>query len=136
MGYYYRHELKCEPNRAVKITLNMGRDYEMKTTAIGKSFLAYSEHLQHNLSNSKDEQCALISELINIKQIGYSLDIQAYDPDLNCVAMPIFFKNKVIGVLCVSGPSYRFKQEQFIETLKIMNRLLGEQGKYTTQVKL
>ncbi|TCC94703.1 IclR family transcriptional regulator [Pedobacter hiemivivus] len=136
MGYYYRHELKCEPNRAVKITLNMGRDYEMNTTAIGKAFLAYSEHLQRNLFDSQNDQSALTAEVANIKQIGYALDIGAYDPDLNCVAMPIFFKNKVIAVLCVSGPSYRFKREQFIETLKVMNILLGEQGKYTTQVKL
>lgn len=135
MGSYYRHELKCEPNRMVKISLNVGKDYEMTTTAIGKAFLAYSEHLQRGLFDFSENRSALETEVSTIRETGYALDIQAYDPDLNCVAMPIFFNNKITAVLCVSGPSYRFKQQQFTETLAMMNLLLTEQGKYSTQIK-
>ncbi|MGH1517032.1 IclR family transcriptional regulator [Chryseobacterium sp. JK1] len=136
MGYYYRHELKCEPNRSVKITLNMGKDYEMSTTAIGKAFLAYSEHLQRGLKDLSDENHLITQEINSIKENGYALDLGAYDPDLNCVAMPIFLKNKVIAVLCVSGPSYRFMHGQFTTTLKTMHLLLEKHGKYTTRLKL
>ena len=136
MGSYYRHELKCEPNRAVKITLNMGKDYEMTTTAIGKAFLAYSEHLQHSIVKTSEsrEPSILEKEIKDIKNNGYALDIQAYDPDLNCVALPIFFKNKPIAVLCVSGPSYRFKELEFKATMHIIDKLLKQQGKYTTRL--
>jgi IclR family KDG regulon transcriptional repressor len=138
MGAYYRNELKCEPNRAVKITLGMGKDYEMTTTAIGKSFLAFSEHLKNNLSKQYNEAelLAIENETKSIIKSGYALDVQAYDPDLNCVAMPIFYKNKPIAVLCVSGPSFRFKEPQFMESLKIMERLIQEHGKYDSKLNM
>lgn len=138
MGSYYRHELKSEPNRAVKITLNTGKDYEMATTAIGKSFLAFSEHLQTNLSKKYTAEAFLVieTEVAIIKQNGYALDVQAYDPDLNCVAMPIFYKNKPVAVLCVSGPSFRFKEPEFIASLKIIDKLLKEHGKYESKLNL
>lgn len=138
MGSYYRHELKCEPNRAVKITLNMGKDYEMTTTAIGKCFLAYSEHLQVSLSKDyeKGDFAIMEKEIINIRSRGYALDIESYDPDLNCVAIPIFYKNRPIAVLCVSGPSFRFKEPQFQESLRIMDLALREHGKYENRIDL
>jgi len=138
MGSYYRHELKCEPNRAVKITLNTGKEYEMATTAIGKSFLAFSAHLQTNLSKQYTPEMAatIETEIKTIIKAGYALDVQAYDPDLNCVAMPIFYKNKPIAVLCVSGPSFRFKEPQFIESLRIMQSLIKEHGKYNSKLTI
>lgn len=138
MGSYYRYELKCEPNRAVKISLNMGKDYEMTTTAIGKCFLAYSEHLQANLSHKLEKEASSVmeKEVKTIRSRGYALDIEAYDPDLNCVAIPIFHKNRPIAVLCVSGPSFRFKESQFLESLRIMDLVLREHGKYHNKIDL
>lgn len=136
MGTYYRHELKCEPNRAIRISLNLGKDYEMITTAIGKAFLAYSEHLQKGLLNSENSanNDRLVQEIQEIKDCGYALDIQAYDPDINCVAAPIFFKGKAIAVLCLSGPSFRFKEPEFKKALTAIQNVLTEQGKYTTKL--
>lgn len=138
MGSYYRYELKCEPNRAVKISLNMGKDYEMTTTAIGKCFLAYSEHLQANLSHKLEKEASSVmeKEVKTIRSRGYALDIEAYDPDLNCVAIPIFYKKRPIAVLCVSGPSFRFKEPQFQESLRIMDMVLKEHGKYENRLDL
>ena len=138
MGSYYSYELKCEPNRAVKISLNMGKDYEMTTTAIGKCFLAYSEHLQANLSHKLEKEASSVmeKEVKTIRSRGYALDIEAYDPDLNCVAIPIFHKNRPIAVLCVSGPSFRFKESQFLESLRIMDLVLREHGKYHNKIDL
>lgn len=138
MGSYYRHELKSEPDRAVRITLNTGKDYEMITTAIGKSFLAFSQHLQSSLYRKLNQQDlhALQDEITAINRAGYALDVQAYDPDLNCAALPIFYKNRPIAVLCVSGPSFRFGEKQFIESLKIIENLVKEHGKYQTKLNL
>lgn len=137
MGSYYRHELKCEPNRAVKITLNTGKEYEMTTTAIGKCFLAYSEHLQRSIRKqySLEDFTLIEKEIRTINQNGYALDIESYEPDLNCIAIPIFLKKRPVAVLCVSGPSFRFKEPQFTESLHIMDSLLKENGKYHHKIR-
>ena len=116
----------------------MGKDYEMTTTAIGKCFLAYSEHLQANLSHKLEKEASSVmeKEVKTIRSRGYALDIEAYDPDLNCVAIPIFHKNRPIAVLCVSGPSFRFKESQFLESLRIMDLVLREHGKYHNKIDL
>ena len=116
----------------------MGKDYEMTTTAIGKCFLAYSEHLQANLSHKLEKEASSVmeKEVKTIRSRGYALDIEAYDPDLNCVAIPIFYKKRPIAVLCVSGPSFRFKEPQFQESLRIMDMVLKEHGKYENRLDL
>lgn len=109
----------------------------MTTTAIGKCFLAYSEHLQRSVRKQFiTEDFALIEkEIQTINQNGYALDIESYEPDLNCIAIPIFLKKRPVAVLCVSGPSFRFKEPQFIESLQIMDSLLKEHGKYLHKIR-
>lgn len=133
MGSHYRHELKCEPNRAVRITLTMGRNFEMSSTAIGKVFLTYSKHLQTNQLKYKGEMHykAIMEEIEIIGSRGYALDVQEYDPDLNCVAVPLFYQRKIIAVLCVSGPSYRFKEPQFLEAIEVIDASLEKHERYS-----
>jgi len=135
MGSYFRHELKCEPNRAVRISLELGKEYEMTTTAIGKVFLSYSDHLLASLVKFNDENCnkALSLETREIKQAGYALDLGEYDPELNCVAVPVFHQRKVIAVVCVSGPTYRFGENEIESALKKMKELLSKLEKYSAQ---
>jgi len=134
MGAFYRHELKCEPNRAVKISLKMGKPYEMTKTAIGKVFLTYSAYLQANQIkyHGKEHFSGMLQEIKAIEDSGYALDVQQYDQDLNCVAVPLFYQRKIIAVICVSGPSYRFQKPQFAEAIRIINDALKDLSKYTT----
>jgi IclR family KDG regulon transcriptional repressor len=136
MGAFYRHELKCEPNRAVKISLKMGKPFEMTTTAIGKVFLTYSAYLQTNQIKYHGEEyfSGMLTEIKEIESCGYALDVQQYDPDLNCVAVPLFYQRKIIAVLCVSGPSYRFGKPQFAEAIQVINAALKDLPKYSTQL--
>ena len=135
MGSYFRHELKCEPNRSVRISLELGKEYEMTTTAIGKVFLSYSDHLQTSLSKFRDENFnkALKDETRQIKENGYALDLCQYEPDLNCVAVPVFHQRKVVAVVCVSGPAYRFGKNEINSGLKKMNELLSQLDKYSAK---
>ncbi|MBB6270525.1 IclR family KDG regulon transcriptional repressor [Pedobacter cryoconitis] len=136
MGAFYRHELKCEPNRAVKISLKMGKPYEMTKTAIGKVFLTYSAYLQANQIkyHGKEHFSGMLQEIKAIEDSGYALDVQQYDQDLNCVAVPLFYQRKIIAVICVSGPSYRFQKPQFAEAIRIINDALKDLSKYTTRL--
>lgn len=137
MGSYFRHELKCEPNRSVKISLNMGKDYEMTTTAIGKVFLAYSEHLQKNQIKYKGEEHykSMLGEISEIQANNYALDIKQVDEDLNCVALPLFYQRRIIAVLCVSGPSYRFQEAQITHAIEVMRNSVKNLVKYSTLIK-
>jgi len=136
MGSFYRHELKSLPNRTLRITLNMGKEYEMGTTAIGKVFLANSEYLQiaQKKYKGETEYLDLKDELDTIRTNGYALDVQQYDPDLNCVAVPLFYQRKIIAVLCVSGPSYRFGQVQFHQAIDIITQALKNLTQYTIKI--
>jgi len=133
MGSYFRHELKCEPNRSVRISLDLGKEYEMTTTAIGKVFLSYSDHLQASLIKFNDDNFnhALRKETKQIKEKGYALDLCQYEADLNCVAVPVFHQRKVIAVVCVSGPAYRFGENEIETSLGKMKELLSKLEKYS-----
>ncbi|WP_159467856.1 IclR family transcriptional regulator C-terminal domain-containing protein [Dyadobacter sp. 3J3] len=132
MGSYFRHELKCGPNRSTRISLELGKEYEMTTTAIGKVFLSYSDHLQASLIIFQDDSFhdTLRQDVVKIKQSGYLLDIEQYEPDHNCVAVPVFNHRKVIAVVCVSGPSFRFGEKEISFTLKKLNEMLSGLDKY------
>jgi IclR family KDG regulon transcriptional repressor len=133
MGSYFRHELKCEPNRSVRISLELGKEYEMTTTAIGKVFLSYSDHLQNSLIRFNDDHFneQLKQDVAAIRENGYALDIQQYEPDLNCLAVPVFHQRKVIAVVCVSGPSYRFGEPEINSAFSKLRELLSQLDKYS-----
>ncbi|RAJ02426.1 IclR family transcriptional regulator [Chitinophaga skermanii] len=127
MGAYFRYELKCEPERAVRISLDLAKEYEMTNTAIGKVFLAYSDHLQSqtlkNLSPAKAN--ALRKEIAEIRKQGYALDIEQFEPDLHCIAVPFFYQKRVVAVIGVSGPAYRFQDKAMKKAYQSLKAMLA-----------
>lgn len=103
IGNYFRYELKCEPRSTARISLEIGKEYEMAKTAIGKVFVAYSIHLQDVLR--KNTERISVKELTDILSNGYALDIEEYEKGLNCIAIPCFCKRHVVAVLvCLDMP--------------------------------
>lgn len=125
MGTYFRHELISEPDRSVKISLELNKDYGMLRTAIGKVFMVHSEHLQATLMKNMEEadRESLKKEIAEIQQNGYALDLEQFEPDLNCAAIPYYSNNRVVAVLGVSGPAFRFKLPEMLQAITIMNSL-------------
>ncbi|MBC9795817.1 IclR family transcriptional regulator [Sinomicrobium weinanense] len=123
LGSYYRHELKCEPSRCVRISLELGREEKMKHTAIGKVFMAYSPHLSAVMWQEMDRQeiKKLQKELNTILSNGYALDLEEFEEDLNCVAVPYLSKGRILAVICVAGPAFRFSKEKMIQTAEKIN---------------
>ncbi|MEN7550792.1 IclR family transcriptional regulator [Rapidithrix thailandica] len=125
MGSYFRYELKCEPERSVRISLEMGKEFEMMKTAIGKIFMAHSEHLPAYFLGKLPEAEAekLKEEIALVRQQGFAYDFEEYEPDLNCTAIPLFQNHRVIAVLGVSGPAYRFKNKEMKAAVQKLQHL-------------
>lgn len=123
MGTFFRHELISEPKRSVRISLELNKDFGMLKTAIGKVFMANSTHLQNVLLENlpEAEKIKLVSELKQISKMNYALDFEEFEPDLNCVAIPIKEQQRVVAVLGVSGPAFRFGKEEMLNAVKILN---------------
>lgn len=128
MGTFFRHELISEPRRSVRISLELNKDFGMLKTAIGKVFMANSVHLQNALLEnlSETEKLKLVSELQQILNLNYALDFEEFEPDLNCVAIPVKEQQRVVAVLGVSGPAFRFGREEMLNAVKILNDISAE----------
>jgi len=122
LGSHFRYEYKCEPNKSVRFSLELGRELEMKHTAIGKIFMAYSPHLSRIfLKEMCDGDVAAFSEELNtIRKNGYALDVEEYEKDLNCVAVPYLHHNRIMAVIGVAGPAFRFSEREMIRTAQLV----------------
>jgi IclR family KDG regulon transcriptional repressor len=128
LGSYFRHEWKCEPNRSIRISLELGREYEMQHTAIGKVFMAYSPHLAQVIwrNITQEEAARQASELAEVVKNGYALDLEEYEKELNCVAVPYVRKNRIIAVVGLSGPAFRFDVRHMQEAAERIKKLLSQ----------
>jgi IclR family KDG regulon transcriptional repressor len=126
MGSYFRYEWKCEPNRSLRISLELGKEFEMKHTAIGKVFMAYSPHLSNIIHKglTENEIIAQNSKMKEILDRGYALDLEEYEKELNCVALPYFYKNRIISVIGLSGPANRFGEKEMKKMATLFKTLL------------
>lgn len=122
MGTYFRHELKCEPDRAVRISLELGKEFAMINTAIGKIFMAHSPHLRNILMKDVEpaRRARLLEELGGVLKLGYAEDLEDFQPELNCVAVPLFSKDRLVAVIGVSGPAFRFKTEEMRRAIALL----------------
>jgi len=97
-------------------------------TGLGKAMLAYipeseihqlyaESGLRRFTPNTIADLGELICELASIRERGYAIDNEEHEPDVKCVAVPIWnYRQKVVGAISVSGPAGR------------INRGIAEQG--------
>lgn len=124
IGNYFRYELKCVPCSTAQISLEVGKEYEMTKTAIGKVFVAYSIHLQDVLRKNTDK--ISVKELADILSNGYALDIEEYEKGLNCIAVPCFYKSHIVAVLGMSGYADSFQREKMEKAAVRIQQLVSE----------
>ena len=126
LGSYFRYEWKSEPNRSLRISLELGKEFEMKHTAIGKVFMAYSPHLSNSIYKGVNENEIKIqeNEMQGILDKGYAMDLEEYEKELNCIAVPYFYKDRIISVIGLSGPAHRFDQKKMEAMAELVKRLI------------
>lgn len=126
MGSYIRHELKCDPDRSVRISLELGKEYMVMHSAIGNVFMANSEHLKDYIMRSlqAEEKAKLAQKLTTVIDNGYADDFERLEKELNCIALPVFEQKRIVAAIGVSGPAFRFTGEEMARAVKIVREYL------------
>lgn len=122
MGSYIRHELKCEPDRSVRISLELGKEFTVMNSALGNVFMAHSAHLRDHIlrSLSPEEATELESRLTAVTANGYAADYERLEKELNCIALPVFEQKRLVAAIGVSGPAFRFTSQEMIKTAELI----------------
>lgn len=126
MGSHIRHELKCDPDRNVRISLELGKEFMITHSAIGNVFMAYSEHLRdyiiRSLNNEEVEH--LTTKLKTVLQNGYADDFERMEKELNCIALPVFENKRIVATIGISGPAFRFTEKEMIKAVDVVKEYL------------
>lgn len=126
MGSYIRHELKCDPDRRVRISLELGKDVTVMNSAIGNVFMAYSPHLRDHILRTLDDIEAekLRKRLDMVAEKGYADDFERLEKELNCIALPVFDQKRLVAAIGVSGPAFRFTETQMLKAVEVIKDYL------------
>ena len=114
---------KVESEANVRMASRVGRRVPLYRTGVGKAMLAFAGEpqvaavldagLAAATAHTITEPAALRRELARVRQRGYSVDDQENEPDVRCVAAPLFdHEERVVGAVSVSGLASRMTPAQ------------------------
>jgi IclR family transcriptional regulator, KDG regulon repressor len=115
---------KIEASTNLRTDLVVGFRFSLYCTALGKAILAYlPENLSDRLIEKIDfiPKCAntivdidqLLIHLKKIREKGYAVDFQEFDPHIVCVASPVFtYDDYPIHAISLAGPVSRMPYER------------------------
>ena len=126
MGSYIRHELKCDPDRNVRISLELGKEFTVMNSAIGNVFMAYSDHLREHILRTlgEEEKIQFEKRLESVTSNGYADDFERMEKELNCIAVPVFEQKRLVAAIGVSGPAFRFTEEEMQKAIHVIQEYL------------
>lgn len=75
----------------------------LRTSAAGKVLLANDPALARQVRRAAPLERSLGQELLQIAERGFALDLQSALKNLNCMAIPLRHRGKVVGALGTSG---------------------------------
>jgi DNA-binding IclR family transcriptional regulator len=115
---------KVECKNQIGLRSTVGWEIPLYCTGGGKALLAYQpeswlekyfssvtfkRYTEHTLVT----ESALRQEMVLIKKQGFALDNSEHNPDVICIAAPIFASSqKAIASISISAPKYRFSLEK------------------------
>jgi IclR family transcriptional regulator, KDG regulon repressor len=112
-----------ESPQRVKLAAAVGLRLPAFCTASGKALLAFlpeekvrksiGENLTKFTSNTPVSASVIMESLAAIREKGYAISEQEYEPDINAVAAPIFnAENQPVASVAIVGPSFRVTRER------------------------
>lgn len=122
---------QVESPATLQVNAQVGTMNPLHCTALGKALLAFGNmelpgSLESYTPRTITSKQALQAHLEEVRQSGYALDIEEFDRDVRCIAVPIFdFRGKAIGSIGISGPSSRMGAER----LPVLANTVVETGK-------
>lgn len=118
-----------DPNGLCPAQPSMPWRENLEGSAVGWVFLACVPGLGKRVlatrANALDVD--VLGRIENVRVKGYALDIEAYRPGLNGVAIPWRENGEVKASLCLTGPSADFPQHRLIRLAWMMMRSLAQQ---------
>lgn len=115
---------KVDSRNNIALRSRIGGRLPLTCTSGGKAILAFEsrEWVENYLKNvplkrytdfSIVTKPALYNELAEIRKQGYALDNREHNPDVQCVAVPVFSADKehVLCAISIAAPQYRFSME-------------------------
>ncbi len=121
---------KVELVNSIRMYSQIGRRAPVHCSAIGKILLAglNTERLQEVLENIKFKKYTpntilskegLKREVQRVSAQGWAVDNEEHEPDIRCIAAPIFdYTNKIIAAVSVSGESRIINPKSDLETAR------------------
>jgi DNA-binding IclR family transcriptional regulator len=126
--------------RAIGVSIAVGSNADLHSTAAGKALLAFSvqgeaialrvarKGLARHTSRTLVDLDELIEELAQTRSRGYGVALGEDEAELNAVAVPIFdASGEVVAALSAAGPSHRFDQSHLAEAAARLSAVVGAQ---------
>jgi DNA-binding IclR family transcriptional regulator len=104
---------QMESPSTLRVNVEVGHMAPLHCTALGKVLLAFGNYgfpdiLEVYTTKTIKDRDTLEKELKHVKEYGYAIDDEEFDPDIRCIASPVFdYRGKLAGAIGISGPSSR-----------------------------
>ena len=135
---------KLEGNETLRTHSKVGKRAPMHCTSVGKAILAHlpekdvlvimeRKGMPFHTAHTITEIEALLEELKQVRNRGYSLDLEENEYGITCIAAPVFdHLGNVVAAVSISGPTTRMTEERLnqlgtvmIETSQQLSSRLG-----------
>ena len=129
-----------ESRQAVMVTNHVGSKLPIHCTAIGKAQIAFVseeefdklgilDNMERFTPNTIIDKGDFIKHLKEVAKQGYALDNEEYNLGVRCVGVPLRdYTGRVVGGICVSGPSCRITDEMLRKGIIPVVKKAGEKA--------
>ena len=115
---------KVESSQRIRMFSAIGKRGPLHCTGVGKAMLAFLDDAQRAAlvdrlplkrftPNTHATKASLTRNLAEIRQLGYSRDLEEHEMGIRCAAAPIFdYRGEVVASVSVTGPSFRLSSDE------------------------
>jgi IclR family transcriptional regulator, KDG regulon repressor len=120
---------QAESPSALRVTTGVGTLGPLHCTALGKVLLAYTDYpipdtLQSFTFRTITDPSALQLHIEQVKNQGYAMDDEEYNPGVRCIAVPVLdYRDRCIAAIGISGPTSRLPLETFADVVKTVQEI-------------
>jgi DNA-binding IclR family transcriptional regulator len=117
---------QVESPATLRVNAQVGTMNPLHCTALGKILLAFGgvdlpTDLETFTPNTITNADQLRKNLDQIRDQGYAVDDEEFDPGVRCIAVPVEdFRGKVVASMGISGPASRMTPERLPELADIV----------------
>lgn len=120
---------QAESSSALRVNTDVGILAPLHCTALGKILLAFTdfsipEILQSYTIRTITDPSALRHHVDQVRNQGYAMDDEEYNPGVRCIAVPVFdYRNRCVAAIGISGPTSRLPLENIDNVVKTVKEI-------------